>query len=467
MTAPKWAGVGAAPPPSTLGQSGAHTWMVRPVGVRAWLAYPVLIALFALMGPYSLHPAAAEAVADPGVAVASAASAEGVQSGSGLRRFAVLGLAGVAALSLSMARRRRGYAIHEARVRGALAPTPDARGILPWLLITYVGIAAASVLWAADPAITGRRVVAFLSIAFAAFAFSQAWTLRELLYFSLWANAASLILGLVGSIARGQFHPFAPAWRFVGFANPNLHGIEAACLIIACAAAIRLGGRRRPLQALLVFGVVVLLLARSRTALASLVVAAGFCGALAIRRNRLIAVGVAVSAIAFAIVVFSPDVVTSAHHAILLGRSAQAEDPTTLSGRTLLWADLLDFASDHRWLGYGFDSFWTPDHIAFISVRRGWVITQAHSGYIETLLDTGLLGLGVLTATLVGGARAAIRRFRATHTALALFAVAMFVWYLVNMIPEAMPESHFSTFVVMILLAHFALRSAAPDDAVG
>jgi len=467
VTAPKWAGVGLAPP-STLGQSGAHPWMTRPITVRPWLVYPVLIVLFALMGPYSLHPTSADAGTDRGggVAAASAVTAEGVSTGSPLRRFSILALAVVAALCLSMARRSRAFNVHEARLRDGAAAALPPRGILPWLLLLYVGLAGGSFFWAVDPGITGKRAIVFLIIAFAAFAFSQAWTLRDLLYFSLFANATSLILGLFGSIARGQFHPLAPGWRFVGFANPNLHGIEAACLIIACAAAIRLGGRRVPLQALMLFGVAILLLSRSRTAVASLILAGAFCGALAIRRNRLIAAAVVLAAVAFAAVVFAPDVLSGAHHAVLLGRSADAEDPSTLSGRTLLWADLLDFAADHPWLGYGFDSFWTPDHIATISVRRGWVITQAHSGYLEALLSTGIVGLTILTVTLFTGLRAAVRRYRATHTTVALFAVAMFTWYVTNMIPEALPESLVSTFVIMILLAHFAIRSAAPDDTV-
>ena len=467
MTVPKWAGAGTVQMSSTLGQSGSHPWMVRPISVRAWIVYPVLIVIFALMGPYSLHPAAAEAGAGRGVAAASAATAEGVQSGSAVRRMALLALAAVAALSLSRARRSRSYALHEVRAGEPVTGTTRRRGILPFLLIIYVALAGGSLLWAADPGITGRRAVVFLIIAFAAFCFAQAWTLRDLLYFSLFANATSLILGLGGAIARGQFHPFDPGYRFSGFANPNLHGIEAACLIIACAGALRLGGRRGPLYALLLYATAILLLSRSRTAVAALVLAAGFCGALAIRRSRLVAVALVVAGIAFAAVVFAPDILTGAHHAILLGRSAAAEDPTTLSGRTLLWNDLLDYAGDHPWLGYGFDSFWTPDHIAEISVKRGWVITQAHSGYLEALLATGITGLTILIATLFSGLRAAIRRFRTTHATVVLFAVAMFVWYMVNMLLEALPESHFSTFVVMVLLAHFALRSAAPDDVGG
>ncbi len=249
--------------------------------------------------------------------------------------------------------------------------------------------------------------------------------------------------------------------------TPTCTGSKRRVSIIACAAAIRLGGRRGPLIALLGFGVVILLLTKSRTAVASLLLAAGFCGALSIKRSKLVAIGVLVAAIAFAAVVFAPEVLTGAQHAMLLGRSGDNEDPSTLSGRTLLWADLFDFASDHPWFGYGFDSFWTPDHIAIISVKRGWVITQAHSGYLKTLLATGIIGLTLLTTTLLSGLAAAVRRYRATHTTVALFAVAMLMWYVVNTLPEALPESHVSTFIIMVLLAHFGIRSAAPDDVGG
>ena len=48
-----------------------------------------------------------------------------------------------------------------------------------------------------------------------------------------------------------------------------------------------------------------------------------------------------------------------------------------------------------------------------------------------------------------------------TRSPLALYALAMFVWYVATLIPEAVDLSHVSTFIVMILLAHFALRTAA------
>ena len=97
----------------------------------------------------------------------------------------------------------------------------------------------------------------------------------------------------------------------------------------------------------------------------------------------------------------------------------------------------MDYAAEKPALGYGFDSFWTADHIAEISLRRGWVIIQAHSGYIQELLDTGVLGLSILVLILIAALRAAYVRYRVTRSPLALYALGMFVWYVATLIPEA------------------------------
>ncbi len=487
MSVPRWAGTagGAEVQPATRGSAPALT-PTAPRS-RAWMMYTLLVVLFAFMGPYSLHPAAATGD-DAAIGASSAAAASAVAEGSFTRRIAVVLLAGVGALMLSAARRRRaqqaplGTYVLPGALAGplpavgpsyAVTPGPDALAASPrqgrrlrWLLMAYVTIAAASLLWADDPPLTARRAMVFLIIAFAAYAFAHAWSLRDVLYFSLFANATSLILGIGGALARGDFTPFAADYRYVGFANPNLHGIEAACVIIAAVIALQFTDRRRGiLIALIVFAFGMLLLTKSRTALASLLLAGGLGVMLRARRGRLAVVVMGIAAAAFAVVVFAPGILEHVQNAALLGRSAAAEDPATLTGRTLLWDDLLHyFVSARPWFGYGYNSFWSPDHIAEESLRRGWVILQAHSGYLETLLNVGWVGVSLLIIVLFTGLWSAVRRYRATHAAVALFAATMLAWYICNMIAEAIPEAHFSTFVIMILLAHFATRAAAPDD---
>jgi exopolysaccharide production protein ExoQ len=494
MTGAKWAVEGRTGAPRVmLGQSSMPTVRPSTGSARAWLAYPILVALFAFMGPYSLHPAAATGD-DAAVGASAAAAASGVEEGTHTRQAAVVVLAAFAALTLSATRRRRRLAASEpydpanptsgpyqaitignagplssatARLFRSSARTVVAPGslMLVMLLTAYVGLASISVTWADDSVLAAKRAIVFLVLAFTGYALAQAWSLRDVVFFSIFANAASLILGIGGALARGDFQPFALDYRFVGFGNPNLHGIEAACLVIAAAVALCITrDRRLLLVGLLVFGVGMLLLTKSRTALVAVLLAGAVAGTFVVRRNRLALLVVAAAVLVFAVVVFVPQTVTRAQNAALLGRSAESDNPATLSGRTLLWEDLLDFASARPWLGYGFDSFWTPAHIAEVSVRRGWVITQSHSGYIEALLNVGWVGGSLLVLVLAGGVVTAIRRYRRVQTPLAMFAVAMLVWYMTNMLAEAIPEAHFSTLLVMIILAHLALRSAAPDD---
>jgi exopolysaccharide production protein ExoQ len=69
-----------------------------------------------------------------------------------------------------------------------------------------------------------------------------------------------------------------------------------------------------------------------------------------------------------------------------LGRDA------TLTGRTDIWAGLLPVAERRPIFGSGFGALWTPDTMA-----AGTGVNEAHNGYLEVLLQLGLVGL-LLTA---------------------------------------------------------------------
>jgi O-antigen ligase len=64
-----------------------------------------------------------------------------------------------------------------------------------------------------------------------------------------------------------------------------------------------------------------------------------------------------------------------------LGRDA------SFTGRTEIWAGLLPIVESHPILGAGFGGFWTRDNI------RAHEITEAHNGYLDIMLDLGVMGL--------------------------------------------------------------------------
>jgi len=68
-----------------------------------------------------------------------------------------------------------------------------------------------------------------------------------------------------------------------------------------------------------------------------------------------------------------------------------------LSGRIDLWDAVWLSISRRPWLGYGFDAFWQGMQGESASVVQavGWVPAHAHNGFLELLLETGILGLAV------------------------------------------------------------------------
>jgi len=75
----------------------------------------------------------------------------------------------------------------------------------------------------------------------------------------------------------------------------------------------------------------------------------------------------------------------------------------TLSGRTILWVLLIVDIIKSPLVGYGYGSYWeTTNSEKFESFIRNteWV-THAHNGYIEIVLDLGLIGLIIFLAVIL------------------------------------------------------------------
>jgi O-antigen ligase len=72
------------------------------------------------------------------------------------------------------------------------------------------------------------------------------------------------------------------------------------------------------------------------------------------------------------------------------------KDPT-LSGRTDLWAAVVDAIKIHPWFGYGYSVFWSkPGAETLLTASRakyGAMPVHAHNGYLDLALDLGLFGV--------------------------------------------------------------------------
>jgi exopolysaccharide production protein ExoQ len=427
---------------------------------RPWLAFVFLFGLFCLTGPYDLNYRADKEVSATDLKTAVSGASAGIETGNPVRRFAVIGFA-VFALVLTARTRsmaRRGIPSPS----GVSAGGGDRSMLIP--IVMFLVVAAASALWAEDPGLVAKRIIVFLCLGAAAWAVARAWPLSDILLFTMLSCGAMLAGSLALEIVRGQFRPWNGEYRLMGLAHPNGNAALCAALILCALAAMRLTPRHRRAYVLVTIAAFGLLfLTRSRTSILALIATLFVVALRVMPKRRVFGVGLVLAAVALAIGVYGPGMIDSAKHALLLGRQESTADLGTLTGRTELWSELLTYSAARPLLGYGFDSFWSPMHTANVSLALGWVIPDAHSGYVEMLLDLGLIGLVLFVASLLSGLFHALRVLRADPgNSEALFSLAVLVWVLVAMFTEKIfPETEYAAFLTMIVLARQAAASPA------
>jgi len=89
--------------------------------------------------------------------------------------------------------------------------------------------------------------------------------------------------------------------------------------------------------------------------------------------------------------------------------AAMDKDPT-MTQRTIIWAQVLPSIAKHPLMGYGYSAFWAGLNGESMQtvLTTGWMEGQAQNGYLDTLLQLGLLGLiPLLTVFLRGFIQAA------------------------------------------------------------
>ncbi|MCX7304376.1 MAG: O-antigen ligase family protein [Hyphomicrobiales bacterium] len=87
-------------------------------------------------------------------------------------------------------------------------------------------------------------------------------------------------------------------------------------------------------------------------------------------------------------------------------------DDETFTGRTVIWQFALDVISRSPLVGQGYASFWGVGAGSIVQREApGFVVglLQAHNGYLDTLLETGAVGLSILLATIVAALFSAAR----------------------------------------------------------
>ena len=412
----------------------------RPTKIPWWSVLLMIVVFY----PPTLKPFAWL----PGPAPWERDIAESVAEGSAMRQIQMT-LLGLVAIGLLAFRRTD----RSARV---------APNIIGWLLVVLAMLILASVLWSDEPALSFRRLVALGMVGLAAFAYRR-MPGEEFLRLVFFTTLAALAFGLAREVVRGTFTPWDPNYRFKGtLPHPNVQGWTCALAVLSGLSLVH-SLRRSRLAAALVFPLACLLLTRSRTSLAAFLGAALFYAFLSLLRTRPIALigSLCLAAMVVASVVWIGQRSPVAEEAIQLGR--QDSDLATLQGRTEVWEEVLLFARERPWLGYGYDVFWSRDRIEDFSRIFRWAPSNAHSLYLDILLGIGGVGLVIFVCLLgIGIGRASRVAFKSGNTADLFTATLLAFCALHGFLETTLIGPCFLTFLYMTALVRLGFPSSAP-----
>ncbi|WP_336352751.1 O-antigen ligase family protein [Pseudomonas atacamensis] len=319
-------------------------------------------------------------------------------------------------------------------------------------LLLFLGCVAASISWSSEPMLSFKRFVALLSVVFFAGFIAWRYSLERIAFLFGCVIGAAALVGLIFAVIRPDIAFISGGIRdgaFRGvFAEKNAGARLNAIAILLLLPMIR---QRNPMAMLYgLFALIAIGLAQSATAIALIVAGtasyAYFITLIRLRINRSLLAFTAATLVFFLLCG-----VLYANYAMLL--ELVGRDPS-LTDRTLIW-ELLQPLIDAQFLkGYGFGAFWaSADADAFIT-RWGY-IGNAHSGYVETLLNGGLIQLVALllmfAQTLSKRYRAITAHQSARYQACALVIIGLFV--VTNYVAYVIPNYRSGEFLIFCVLS--------------
>lgn len=310
------------------------------------------------------------------------------------------------------------------------------------LLLGYVSLTLASILWAPDAKYTLFRAARLLPPIGFALVFAETYSIDRLLGLLtrtfLVTAAASTVVALVWP-EIGLSHldnGYEGAWRGV-LVHKNFAGFLFSIGVLVTAYAVK----KRTVSLLvsipaLLLCILDLVKSESATAMVATVVALAAAGFLSVARRTdvvtraLILGGLVLLLIPLAYVVTNPEVIAS-----LTGRDM------TFTGRTPIWQAVGKLISNKPVQGYGY-GFWglqTPER-DFVWAFVGDKAAHSHNSWLDIWLQCGVFGLCLLVAIILS----TVWRLAVTFVTTNKAGVILFIAILVSLLVRSATEVEFT-----------------------
>ncbi|MBB2886378.1 MULTISPECIES: O-antigen ligase [Pseudomonas] len=319
-------------------------------------------------------------------------------------------------------------------------------------LLVFMLCLAVSISWSHDPMLSFKRFVALISVVFFAGFIAYNYSLEKIAFMLGCLIGAAALFGLILALVRPDVAFIYGGVRegaFKGiFPDKNAGARINAIAILLLLPMIRQGNPRAIICSL--FSLIAIALAQSATATALIIAGTVsywyFLTLIRLHINRSWPAFLGTTIVYLLICLF-----LYGNYTLLLELTGR--DPS-LTDRTLIWGLLTPLIDAEFLKGYGFGAFWSsPSAEVFIS-RWGY-IGNAHNGYIETLLNGGIVQLIALLLMLV---EALLKHYRAVMAdQSARFHVSAMVivgsFMLTNYVAYVVPNYRSAEFLVFCVLA--------------
>jgi len=336
--------------------------------------------------------------------------------------------------------------------------------LFPALFWLWCGL---SFLWSVDPSLSMRRIGHFYMALAGGIGLAVLLRSEESIWAIIVAITTLIILGFVAELSLGTFRPWRSNYRHCGLGHPNETGLFASIMVLASrvgmfSASGRIGPGKNALWrlcfGLFLFGVYVILIAKSRTTLASMIVALVFFELFVSKPTRALVImglgAIGVAAIGLFLGVVRSSMVSTIFGIATIGRSSHAG---TLTGRVPLWTEILKDVDREPMLGHGYGAYWTTKRVENFARILYWEPPNGHSIYIDCLVELGWIGLILMLLFLVVVLISSLASYFKRGNRIVLFCVSVVLMAMIHGLTEA---SFFKgTFGPMILA--FAVFSSA------
>jgi O-antigen ligase len=340
----------------------------------------------------------------------------------GLNRWLILGYSSLALLIFA------GVA-----ARGLVA-LPQFRfwHVLPICLLLWCGCSLA---WSVEPSLTIRRTGHLYMAVLGGLGFVAFLNRRELLWTIAFSLTGICAFGIAAELAQGMFTPWRGGYRFCGLGHPNETALFAVCTILACRVLWLLEtpnkrstivNLRNLIVLIALFNCAILIMTKSRTTLLSVMIALFVIQYVYAQSVNAWLFLFSSSSLALALGLFLAIVPTSVYKSVFgIAAVGRTTDVASLTGRLPLWEEIIRQWQREPMLGYGYGGYWSTRRVEDFAQMFYWEPPNGHSIYIDSLVETGPVGLVLLVSTLLAMMFAGIFQSPRTRETSHLFVVGL------------------------------------------